>query len=687
MSNGQNSGENPSAADPHAPGPSTDDSVTGHWSVASYFASHAGGSSSSLISDDSPTSTATSSSSTSSVADALGGLDTHGALDTHSDVDPHGGPGALNESDAQLGLDSEHFLTTAPSHTTPDISPAATHPDENPLLPKTPVARLVFWPAAIIVMVFVAFAIIAPDTANAFFDSIQSSVVSTFSWYYVLIAAAFVVFCLYVGYSKFGDIKLGKDDDEPEFSNLSWLALLFAAGMGIGLVFYGLSEPLSHFIHPKPGANGSPTDLAEYAIRQTYLHWGVHAWAIYVVVGLALAYAIHRRGRPISVRWALEPLFGERVKGKLGDVIDITALIGTLFGVATSLGLGVLQISSGLEFINLATPSTTLQIILIVVITCFVIYSVVSGVGRGMKWLSNINLVLAAVVLLFILVAGPTVFLLRNFVESIGSYLQNFIDMSFSVSAFQGAAGEAWQGAWTTFYWGWWMSWAPFVGVFIARVSRGRTVREFVTGVLLVPTFITFLWFAVIGGTGVYFQLNGKADLLDSSGEVDVNSALFRLLEHLPGGSVLMVGVLILIAIFFITSADSGALVMSMIASGGRTEPKRWLRVSFACISSVLAIALLVAGGLDALKTAAILIALPFSVVMILMCWATITAFGREIRAYEKAQRRAFRDHIGEYYGLEVESPSTSRKQLPRIRLPHFRRALTPRKGRNQSSD
>ena len=535
------------------------------------------------------------------------------------------------------------------------------------------VSRRVFWPAAITVLVFVAFAVIVPDTAEAFFLAIQTKVINTFSWYYVLIAAGFVIFALYMGFSKFGDIKLGKDDDEPEFSNMSWLALLFAAGMGIGLVFYGLGEPLSHFTSPRPGVTGSPEDLAQYSLRQTYLHWGVHAWAIYAVVGLALAYAIHRRGRPISIRWALEPLLGQRVRGRLGDAVDVIALVGTIFGVATSLGLGVLQISRGLEAINLAEHSSGLNIVLIVVITGFVIFSVVTGVDRGMKWLSNINLSLAAILAISLLAFGPTVFLLREFVQSIGSYLQNIVGLSFTVSAFQGEAGEIWQGAWTTFYWGWWMSWAPFVGVFIARISKGRTVRQFVTGVLLIPTLVTFLWFSIVGGTGIYMQLTGKAALVGADGSINIEASLFDMLDHLPGGALLTIGFLILIAVFFITSADSGALVMAMIASGGQSEPKTWLRVAFACLSSALAIALLIAGGLDALKTAAILIALPFSFVMIAMCWSTFVAFGRENRAYAKAQRAAFRDHIGDYYGLEVEEPimrSGPRLRWPLIRLP-----------------
>jgi len=482
--------------------------------------------------------------------------------------------------------------------------------------------------------------------------------VRNFNWYYVLIAAFFVVFCLVLGFSRFGDIKLGKDDDEPEFSMLSWLSLLFAAGMGIGLVFYGVSEPLSHFANPRPGVEGTDIQLAQSALSQTFLHWGVHAWSIYVIIGLALAYAIHRRGRPVSLRWTLEPLLGKRVRGGWGNAIDVVALVGTLFGVATSLGLGVLQISAGLESAGLLKSSDFVNIVIIIVVTAFVLYSVVSGVARGMKILSNINLVLAGLLIIFILIVGPTQFLLRDFVQSIGNYLQNFIGLSFTVSAFSGEAGETWQATWTTFYWGWWISWAPFVGIFIARISRGRTVRQFVTGVILVPTLITFLWFSVLGGTALNAQLTGAADLLQPDGSVDVEGALFAMLSYLPGGSVLVIGAIILIGIFFITSADSGALVMSMIASGGDVEPKRWLRVFFACATSLLAIALLFSGGLDALKTAAIIIALPFSIVMLGICWSTVIAFSRERRAYDKAARAAFVDHVGEYYGLEVEAPT-----------------------------
>ncbi|MCM6762658.1 BCCT family transporter [Rathayibacter sp. ZW T2_19] len=533
--------------------------------------------------------------------------------------------------------------------------------------PTRRLAPWVFWPAAVLILAIVAFALLAPGTATEVFASLQTTVVNTFSWYYVLIAAAFVAFAIWMGVSRFGDIKLGKDDDEPEFSMVAWIALLFAAGMGIGLVFYGVAEPLTHFANPRPGVTGTEQQLAQSALSQTFLHWGVHAWAIYVVVGLALAYAIHRRGRPVSIRWALEPLLGRRVRGGWGNAIDVVALIGTVFGVATSLGLGVTQISAGLESIGLVESSLTVQLVVIAVVTGATILSLVSGVGKGMKWLSSGNLILAAALLVFVLFAGPTEFLLREFVQSIGNYLQNFIGLSFTVSAFAGQQGELWQASWTTFYWGWWMSWAPFVGIFIARVSKGRTVREFVAGVLLVPTIMTFLWFSVLGGTALQRELVGGGGLVGADGAVDSDIALFQMLGDLPAGAVLTVGAILLIGVFFVTSADSGALVMAMIATGGSVEPKNSVRVFFALATALLAIALLIAGGLDALQTAAILSALPFSVVMILMCVATVIAFRRELRAYDRARRSAFVGDIGRFYGLEVEEP-TEREPQPLLK-------------------
>ncbi|MGF6822139.1 choline/carnitine/betaine transport [Microbacterium sp. ZKA21] len=519
-----------------------------------------------------------------------------------------------------------------------------------------PLQRWVFWPAAVIILAFVSFTLIAPHLAEEMFGAIQNTIVNAFNWYYVLIAALFVAFSLFLGFSRFGDIKLGRDDDEPEFSLMSWFSLLFAAGMGIGLVFYGVSEPLSHFTSPRPGVTGTPEQLAQAALGQTYLHWGVHAWSIYVVIGLALAYAIHRRRRPISIRWTLEPLLGKRVEGGWGHAIDVVALVGTLFGVATSLGLGVIQISAGLSSAGLGKPDEPTQVVIILIISVFVLASVLSGVTKGMKWLSNINLIMAGLLVLYLLVMGQTEFLLREFVQSIGYYVQNFVGLSFNVSAFQGEAGEQWQAQWTSFYWGWWISWAPFVGIFIARISKGRTVREFVAGVILVPTLLGILWFAVMGGSALAIELQSPGTLTNEDGTVDLQGALFELLQHVPGTTVVTIGAILLISIFFVTSADSGALVMGMIATGGQQNPKRWIRAFFVAVTAILAIALLLAGGLTALQTAAITIALPFSVVMILICWATAIAFIRERRAYTRAERAQLIDKIGDYYGLEVES-------------------------------
>lgn len=546
---------------------------------------------------------------------------------------------------------------------------------------RTGIARWVFWPAAAVIIVFTAFALIAPDTAEAMFGVIQAGIVNAFNWYYVLIAAFFVAFCLFIGFSRFGDIRLGADDDKPEFSLGAWFSLLFAAGMGIGLVFYGVSEPLSHYATPRPGVTGTPEDLAQQALSQTYLHWGVQAWSIYVVVGLALAYAIHRRKRPLSIRWALEPLLGKRVRGGWGNTIDVVALIGTVFGVATSLGLGVLQISAGLDSAGLVEPTEISQIVIILVITVFVLASVLSGVTKGMKWLSSTNLMLAGALVLFVLIFGQSEFLLRDWVQSIGNYIQNYVGLSFDTSAYQGAAGEQWQAAWTSFYWGWWISWAPFVGIFIARVSRGRTVREFVLGVIIVPTLIGILWFAILGGSALYIEITQPGALTQADGSVNVEGALFEMLNYLPGTQILTYGVILLIGIFFITSSDSGALVMGMIATGGQINPRKTVRTFFALVTAALAISLLLSGGLQAIQTAAILIALPFSIVMLLICWSTVIAFKRERRAYDRAARAQFVDHIGEFYGLEVEQateegiigtgPRWMRQLSRRLRIRH----------------
>ncbi len=495
------------------------------------------------------------------------------------------------------------------------------------------IAPRIFWPALAVILVVVAFAIIAPETTDHLFQGMNGWIVANLGWYYMLVVGVFVAIAIGIGISRFGIIRLGKDDEEPEFGLLPWFAMLFAAGMGIGLVFYSVGEPLTYATtDPKPGWDASGTDLAGPAMAQTFLHWGLHPWAIYAVVGLALAYAIHRRGRPVSIRWALEPVLGKWVKSWVGDLIDVLAIVGTLFGIATSLGLGVKQISTGLASMGIVeTGDNVLLIVLIVVITFLATLSVVSGVGAGIKWLSNINLSLAGLLLLAVLLLGPTVFLFQNLIQALGLYLGDLFQMTFDVGAYQRGEGAAdWFAGWTVFYWGWWISWSPFVGVFIARISRGRTVRQFVTGVLLVPTIVGFLWFAVLGGTGLFEELFGGADIvannLSPDGDLIVESAIFDALGRLPLGSVFAVIAIVLVTVFFITSSDSGSLVVDMLASGGHPNPPIWSRVLWAVLEGLVAAALLLAGGLTSLQAAALATALPFSVVLLAMCWANIKA-------------------------------------------------------------
>ncbi|MGB7819368.1 MAG: BCCT family transporter, partial [Ornithinibacter sp.] len=522
-------------------------------------------------------------------------------------------------------------------------------------------APRVFYPALAIIAGFVLFALAAPERMGDLFGTLSSGVVGDLGWYYILIVSGFVAFALWMAISPMGRIVLGRDEDEPEFGLVAWFSMLFAAGMGIGLVFWGVAEPLSHFASPPPGTGESAAERARAATDVTYLHWGLHAWAIYVVVGLAMAYAVHRRGRPVSIRWTLEPLFGDRVKGWIGDLIDVIAVVGTLFGVATSLGFGVSQVGAGLEFLGVVGEvSKALLVVLVVAITALATLSVASGLDKGIKILSNVNMGLAAGLMLAVLVLGPTVFLLGDFVSSIGSYVANFFRLSFQTLSFQGEDGTGWVSGWTTFYWGWWMSWAPFVGVFIARISKGRTVREFVTGVLLVPTVVTFAWFAVFGGSGIYQEIFGGGGLVDGEGTVDTDSALFQVLNGLPMAGLLSTIAIVLVVVFFVTSSDSGSYVVDMLASGGDPNPPVWSRIMWAVLEGAVAISLLLAGGggLSALQTAAILLALPFSVVMVLMVVATSKALLREHGQLERAERRLLADEIAGHIARRAEDPN-----------------------------
>ncbi|WP_336991701.1 BCCT family transporter [Leucobacter sp. VD1] len=531
---------------------------------------------------------------------------------------------------------------------------------------KGMISPRVFWPALIVILLVSLFAIVAPALADNVFTAVQSWIVENLGWYYMIIVAVFIVVAVGIACSRLGRIRLGRDDDTPEFGALSWFAMLFAAGMGIGLVFYGVGEPLTYAtVQPKPGWEGDQAELAGLAMAQTFVHWGLHPWAIYAIIGLSIAYAIHRRGRPVSIRWALEPLFGERVKGWVGDLIDVLAIFGTVFGVATSLGLGVQQISAGMAEIGVVDRvDNTLLVVLILVITLIAMFSVISGIGAGMKWLSNINLSVAGLLLISVLLLGPTLFLLQNLTESIGFYLANALQMTFDIGAYQRSPeATSWFSGWTIFYWGWWISWSPFVGIFIARISRGRTVREFIAGVLLVPTLVGIVWFSVMGGAGLYRQIFGAGDLV-VNGEVHVESALFKVLGDLPFGTVFSVLGILLVAIFFITSSDSGSLVVDMLASGGHPNPPTWSRVLWAVLEGLVAIALLLAGGLQSLQAAALATALPFSVVLLLMSWSTLRALRIDDRVLERAERIARLDRVTEHISNELAGTITDIPEL-----------------------
>lgn len=530
--------------------------------------------------------------------------------------------------------------------TSPSSPPGTTAESRRTRLIEAP---RVFIPAAVLLLVFVVLAAAMPGRLGDWISAANTSVVTELGWWYILIVTGFVFFALWLAFSPMGAITLGKDGEDPEFGLKSWFAMLFAAGMGIGLVFWGVAEPLNHFASPPPGTEGDKAALARNAFDITFLHWGLHAWAIYVVVGLGVAYAVHRKGRPVSIRWALEPLLGKRVTGAWGDAIDVIAIVGTLFGVATSLGFGVSQVGAGLAYLGVIDkPTNTILVLLIAGITAVALTSVITGVDKGIRWLSNINMGVAAALLALVLILGPTVFLLSDFVQQIGSYLQNFLRLSFNTLSFRGEAGKTWLSGWTTYYWGWWMSWAPFVGVFIARISRGRTVREFIAGVLLVPTLVTFLWFSIMGGSGIYREIFGNGGLIGKDGAIPTDTALFKMLDALPASGFLSVIAIVLIVIFFVTSSDSGSFVVDMIATGGDPNPPVWSRAFWGSLEGIIAAVLLLAGGLAALQTMAILVALPFSIVMVLMVVATTRALLAEHKAIRRRERDAHTERIVE---------------------------------------
>ena len=481
----------------------------------------------------------------------------------------------------------------------------------------TSICRPVFFISAGLIVLVCVYGAGFSDHAMVTFSSIQSWLVTNFGWFYMASIAFFFGFVVYLAFSRFANIKLGADDSVPEYSYVSWFSMLFSAGMGIGLLFFGVSEPLTHFAQPPSGIGGT-ADAAARAMEITFFHWGLQAWSVYIVVGLSLAYFSFRHGLPLSIRSALYPLIGDRIYGPIGHAVDIFAVLGTMFGVATSLGLGVMQVNAGLSFLFDVEVSTYVQILLIVFITAIATISVVAGLDAGIRRISELNLLLAIVMLVFILLAGPTATLLGALIQNIGGYLSSMVDMTFNLYAYEPIE---WMGDWTLFYWAWWISWSPFVGMFIARISRGRTIREFIVGVLLVPAGFTFLWLSFFGNMALTMELADNGISLVNTALADSPTALFMMLEQLPWSTLISLVATLLIMTFFVTSSDSGSLVIDIITSGGNEDPPVWQRIFWAVTEGVVAAALLLAGGLPALQSGSIISALPFACVMFLMCF------------------------------------------------------------------
>ena len=470
------------------------------------------------------------------------------------------------------------------------------------------------------VVLLVAMILIVPEQTQTLLNTAKSGIFANFSWFYVLAFSVFLGFLLILSVSSLGNIKLGNDEEEPEFGFLSWLAMLFAAGMGVGLMFFGVAEPLTHYLSDI--TTGSAEHKQQEALLHTLFHWGIHAWAVYGTIALALAYFGFRYKLPLALRSCFYPLLKERINGKLGDLIDIMALLATLFGVITTLGFGASQLGAGLHQLGwISENSFSLQMVVIAVVMSLAIFSAISGVGKGVKILSELNLTLAFCLLIFVLVAGPTLYLLSAFSDNIGTYLSNLVQLSFKTYVYE-QEHTGWFSGWTILYWAWWCSWAPFVGLFIARISKGRTIREFIFGVLVIPSMFGILWFTVFGNTAIWLndgEAAGTLGQMISSPE----TLLFKFLDYLPLSGVTGLVSLVVISLFFITSADSGIYVLNNIASRDKSlAAPRWQAVMWGVLMSVVAIVLMQSGGLANLQAMTLLVALPFAMLMLLMCFS-----------------------------------------------------------------
>jgi len=493
----------------------------------------------------------------------------------------------------------------------------------------------VFIVSAVLVVVFVFWGVAAPGHLGELASAVMAWITTYFGWWYVFCTTGFLVFVVYLLFSRFGRVRIGKDDEVPEWSTWAWFSMLFTAGMGIGLVFFGVAEPIFHFNDPPVGEGGT-AEAARQAMNITFFHWGLHPWAVYIIVGLSLGYFCFRHDLPLRPAAAFYPLIGERIYGWIGNLIDILAVFGTLFGLATSLGLGAVQINAGLADVFGVEESATWQVVIIVIVTAVAVTSVMLGLDGGIRRLSVFNMVLAIILAAVVFVAGPTLFILEFMVGSAGHYLQHLPETSLRVFTFS-QEGSDWMASWTLFYWGWWIAWSPFVGLFIARISRGRTIRQFIMGALLAPTGASIVWFTIFGGSALNFILEGGNEALAGAGTTD---AMFILLGELPIAEaftvVLSLLAILVVAIFFATSSDSGSLVVDMLTNGGDPHPIWQQRLFWAVLEGLIAAVLLVAGAmaagdaLSALQTASVTSGLPFSVVLVFMAWGLYRRLSEE---------------------------------------------------------